>query len=103
MVINKNIGFDFDKTLQREDIQRLAAALSKRNTIWIVTRRFQYENEDVYEVAMKLGIPASRIIFTNGRWKWQVLKNMNLDLFYDDKQDEVNMINKYTKTKAIKI
>lgn len=101
--INKNISFDFDKTLQREDIQNLARALSRNNTIWIITRRFIYESDDVYEIARNLGIPRTRVIFTNGRWKYEKLKSMNIDYHYDDKQDEVNMINKWTSTRGIKI
>lgn len=101
--VGKNISFDFDKTLQREDIQNLAIRLRVWNTIWIITRRFPDEYEDVYKVAMRLGIPTTRIIFTAGRWKWQKLKTMNIDYHYDDKIDEVNMINRLTKTKAILI
>lgn len=101
--IGKNISFDFDKTLEREDIQNLARKLAVKNTIWIITRRFPDEYEDVYEVAMKLGIPRTRIVFTAGKWKWMKLRTMNIDIHYDDKDDEVNQINKFTKTKAIKV
>ena len=99
--IGKNISFDFDKTIDREDIQNLARKLAVRNTIWIITRRFRHEYKEVFEVASKLGIPQTRIVFTSGRWKWATIKNMNIDYHYDDKPEEVNQINRFTKTKAI--
>lgn len=101
--IGLNISFDFDKTLERLDMQNLARKLSVKNTIWIITRRFPDEYVDVYEIARSLGIPQQRIVFTSGKWKWMKLRTMNIDYHYDDKADEVNQINKWTKTKAILI
>ena len=102
-LINKNISFDFDGTLERPEIQAIARKLKLRNTIWIITRRFLDESEDVYKVADELGIPRTRIIFTNGRWKYQVMRGMNIDYHFDDKLDEINQIEKWTKTKGIKV
>lgn len=101
--IGKNISFDFDNTLDRPEIQAIAKKLAVKNTLWIITRRFPDEWLEVWKVAEKLGVPLTKIVFTAGRWKYLKIRTMNIDIHFDDKEDECNMINKWTKTKTIKV
>lgn len=97
-----NISFDFDKTLSIPDIQETAKSkIDEGNTVWIITRRYLDENKEVEEVANKLGIPLDRVIYTNGEWKWRTIKDLPIDIHYDDKLIEVTLIERYTKTKCI--
>jgi len=77
----KKVSFDFDGTLSRVDVQDYAKSLIERGIeVWIVTSRLHEKNadnlqwnDDLYEVAEKLGIPKSQIHF------------MNYNIFMDDK------------------
>lgn len=98
------VSFDFDKCLQRQRVQDIANKhISDMDEVWIITRRFENENAEVIEIANKLGIDSEHIIFTNGEWKWNTLKDMNIDIHYDDKLIEILLIERYTNTKGILI
>ena len=92
------ISFDFDSTLSQEIIQKLAKILVLANTdVWIVTSRFSdpnVRNYDLHKVADEVGIPVEKRIFTNGDYKWRKLQELNVDLHFDDMEDEVYLINK---------
>lgn len=96
-----NISFDFDNTLDRLRVQDIAIeCIDSGYTVWIITRRYENENKEVYEVADKLGIPKERVIFTNGEWKWRTIKNLPIDCHYDDKVIEILLIERFTDTKG---
>lgn len=103
IVDSKKVSFDFDDTLSTAKGQAIALLLrSERKVIYIITRRQQSMSGEVYKVADKLGIPHSRVYFTNGKMKWETIKRLNIGTHYDNNQDEIDLINKNTEAKGIK-
>jgi hypothetical protein len=87
------VSFDFDSTLQREDVQEIAKAFIACNTeVFITTSRSetQTNNIDLFEVALKLGIPKNRIVFTNYQDKAKYLKDFAIH--FDDDAHEIDML-----------
>jgi len=97
------ISFDFDDTLTRESVKDLCKELILlNNEIWIVTSRFDdkyaydknwiwipKQNEKLFKVAEELGIPKSRIVFTNKDPKINFLSNKGFVVHFDDSPDEL--------------
>lgn len=97
------VSFDFDDTLSTKRGQDIAKRLiSEGKTVYIVTRRQETASEEVYKVADELGIPKSRVYFTNGALKWETIKILGIDTHYDNNENEVNKIRENTDAKAIK-
>lgn len=103
------IGFDYDETLSTKRGQELAKEyLSKNDEVFIVTARNEsttdgrYGTSEVYAAADALGIPHSRVYFTNGKDKYIKIKELGLDKFYDNNPDQIELINKNTNTQGIK-
>ena len=97
------VSFDFDDTLSTQRGQDIAKRLiSEGKTIYIVTRRQESASEKVYKVADELGIPHSRVYFTNGALKWETIKRLGIDTHYDNNENEVNKIRENTDAKAIR-
>lgn len=95
------VSFDFDGTIELERYQNIAIKLKDEGqTIYIVTRRQDSESESVYEVADKIGIPHSRVYFTNGKMKWETIKRLNIGTHYDNNPDEIRLINENTDAKG---
>jgi hypothetical protein len=96
------ISFDFDGTLARETIQRYATELIDRgHEVCIITSRLKsprapyglkmmVDNEDLYEVADRLGI--TDINFTNLQSKVETVKAKDIDLHLDDCSFELQEI-----------
>jgi hypothetical protein len=105
----KKVSFDFDKTLDVEEVQSYAKDLMDKGIdVYITTSRYtddltkrKGKNEDLYKVANLLGIKKSNIIFTNMAFKSEILKNYNFIWHLDDKPEEVALINSTTKTKGV--
>ena len=107
------VSFDFDSTLDRQDVQLYALELiSKGIQIWICTSRKSDAlnlkmfggtgfNDDLYQVAEILDIPLDRIIFTDHAMKSDFLKNIDFKWHLDDDFVELNNINSKTKVKGI--
>lgn len=104
------VSFDFDSTLDRESVQKYAAELiSKGIDVWITTSRMSDRendwakdwNDDLYEVAERLGIPREKIRFTNMIDKYKYFEKEDFIWHLDDDWIENGLINKHTKTKAI--
>lgn len=98
------ISFDFDHTLSEKNMQEIAKLfVAKGNDVFITTSRHQispfYNNSKVYEIAEKVGIPISRIRFTNGKDKYLYLKDF--DIHFDDDDIEIDLINDFTKCVGI--
>ena len=56
------VSFDFDDTLTQERWQNKAMMLKEEGkTVYIVTRRQEEQNDAVYAVADKIGVPRSRV------------------------------------------
>jgi hypothetical protein len=116
------VSFDFDSTLSIDTVQDYAQHLRERGyEIWIVTSRFSDDpdsftektpswirafktpnvNNDLYKVAMSLGIPHSRIIYTEMELKADTLKDMDFLFHLDDDKVEIDEINKITNTDGV--
>jgi len=95
------ISFDFDCTLGEDIIQRKASLLiksSEYSDIFIITARNKGEsyNRDLLSVAKRLGIPESNIHFTEGAWKWRKIKELEIDIHFDDVPEECELISQNT-------
>lgn len=96
------VSFDFDKTLEKKNIQAIAAAHIKAgDEVFIITRRCPEENKEPLEVGDKLGIPHDHILFTCHEYKFKLIRDLGIELAYDDKLIEVILIERNTKAKAI--
>jgi HK97 family phage prohead protease len=96
------ISFDFDDTLTQERWQKKAIMLKEEGkTVYIVTRRQEEQNDAVYAIADKIGIPHSRVYFTNGKMKWETIKRLGIGTHYDNNEDEIRLIRENTEAKGI--
>lgn len=97
----KVVSFDFDGTLSTKKGQDKAKELLAENyRVLIVTARQSTDSKPVFEVADKLGIRRSDIYFTNGANKWSLIKRLGIAIHYDNNPDQVDLINKMTKTEG---
>jgi hypothetical protein len=97
------ISFDFDDTLSTQRGQDIAKRLmDSGKTVYIITRRQAGSGLEVYKVAKELGIPQSRVYFTNGALKWETIKRLEIGTHYDNNQNEIDKIRENTDAKAIK-
>jgi hypothetical protein len=94
------VSFDFDGTLQTEEVQEYAKELINRGIeVWVVTTRYD-ENQmhlyaggeenidDLWEVVDRLGIPRWKVRFTCMEWKWKYLKDTKFLWHLDDNFEE---------------
>lgn len=96
------VSFDFDKTLEKRNIQQIALThIQGGDEVFIITRRCQEESGEVFAVADKLGIPHDHIYFTCHEFKYKLIKDLNIDTHFDDKLIEIILIEKNTNTKCI--
>jgi hypothetical protein len=100
--LNK-VSIDFDDTLDTDRGKELAKRLiAEGKIVYIVTRRQQSASEEVYKIAEDLGIPKSRVKFTNGSYKWETIKHYGIGTHYDNNAREIELINSKTTAKGIK-
>lgn len=100
---SNKVSFDFDDTLETERGKELAKQkIAEGKEVFIITRRQASAYREVYKIADELGIPHSRVYFTNGRMKWETIKRLNIGTHYDNNQQEVDLINSNTDTKGEK-
>ena len=86
--MKNKIAFDFDDTLDTQEVQDYAMELIKRGfDVYICTHRTEYpgmsSNRDLYEMADKVGISRDNIIITNGYRKSHFLGKRFLWLLDD--------------------
>lgn len=106
--MKKKVSFDFDSTLDKLPIQDLAEELVKADfEVWIVTTRLDNTqapshrwNDDLFEVAKRVGIRLEHIHWTNGADKWLFLKDKGFIFHIDDDWHELKMIQKNIKGTA---
>jgi len=97
------VSFDFDDTLSTKRGQTLAKRLiTQGKDVYIITRRQESASAEVYKVADELGIPKSKVYFTNGKMKWETIKRLGIDIHYDNNQQELDLIDKNTNAVGIK-
>ena len=98
------VSFDFDDTLTQQRYQEKAMQLKDEGkTLYIITRRQEEMNDAVYAIADKVGIPHSRVYFTNGKMKWETIKRLGIGTHYDNNPDEIKLIRENTDAKGILI
>jgi HK97 family phage prohead protease len=95
------VSFDFDDTIELERYQNIAKRLiDEGKTVYIVTRRQESMSKAVYEVADMVGIPHSRVYFTNGKYKWETIKRLGIGVHYDNNPEEIKLINENTEAQG---
>jgi hypothetical protein len=100
---SSKISFDFDDTLSTARGQEIAKRIIREGKqVYIITRRNEYNSSEVYRMAEKLGIPKSKVFFTNGQYKWMTIKRLEIGTHYDNNQNEIELIKINTDCKAIK-
>lgn len=108
--MKRKVSFDFDDTLDKPKIQEFAKELVDKDfEVWIVTTRLDNTqapshrwNDDLFEVAKRVGIRLENVHWTNGADKWEFLKDKNFEFHIDDDWYELRMIQRNIKgTKAI--
>jgi hypothetical protein len=92
------ISFDFDSCLSEEIIQNLAKIFISSNMceVFIITSRFNDDfnkNIDILKIADELNIKKENIFYTQSDYKWQIIKKLNINIHFDDMEDEVHLIN----------
>ena len=98
--MTKKVSFDFDGTLEFENVQRFAKQLIEKGVeVWVVTTRWDENHkhkypmnstlDDLWEVVDKLGIPRWRVRFTCMEWKYTYLKGSKFIWHLDDNDREL--------------
>lgn len=117
---NKNIkiSFDFDGTLEFQDVQDMAKQLIDEGyNVCILTTRYsdprsyscyrladdktvEKVHSELFNIAKRLGI--KEINFTEFQWKETIIDKLNIDVHLDDNyREEVYVINEKCKAKAV--
>lgn len=100
------LSFDFDGTLSRKDVQDFAKSLVNiGHDVYIVTSRISTEpalkkgwhwiekqNQELYDVAQKVGIKKENIIFTEFVDKINFLSRKGFTFHLDDDEEELIQI-----------
>lgn len=91
------ISFDYDGTLgDNESIQDLARVLSKDPNVdlYILTSRDpKIDNRDLYQLIEDLNLNIKEVIFSFMQLKSVFIKNRNIDLHFDDNEEDIFDIN----------
>ena len=94
------ISFDFDATLDQQEMQELATRfLQSGFEVHITTSRadfkdgLRFENKDLFEVSDAIGIDRKNIKFTSYADKYLFVKDFSMH--FDDNEDEIDLINKF--------
>jgi len=108
MHIKKKISFDFDGTLNNDDVQNFVLDIIDKYDVYIITSRVSNNefaknwNNDLFLTADYLGIKKENIIFLELSDKYDFFKD-NEDFIYhlDDMEDEIKNINLNKNVKGI--
>lgn len=99
LVQMEKVSFDFDGTLSQDKIKKIAKEkIANGDDVYIVTKRS--ETDLVKDVAKELGIKESNVIFTNHKPKWSFIKDLGIDLHYDNVEAEGKEIEDKTNAKV---
>ena len=100
---SNKVSFDFDDTLSTARGQAIAKrVIAEGKQVYIITRRQHTASAEVYKVADELGIPHSKVYFTDGEYKWKTIKRLGIGTHYDNNSKEIDLIKSNTDTKAMK-
>jgi acid phosphatase class B len=99
------VSFDFDGVLETSQGKALARRkINEGDQVYIITARQESTmSNSVYEVAKELGIPRLHVYFTNGKDKWNTIKRLNIDVHYDNNEEQIQQIKDNTNTRAEKV
>ena len=87
------VSIDFDDTLSTQRGQDLARYIINNGyDLYVVTRRQKSQSADVYAISDKLKIPRDKVVFTNGRLKWETLKRLGIQKHIDNNPEEIQAI-----------
>lgn len=90
---SKVVSIDFDDTLSTTRGMEMAKKLIDDGVdLHIVTRRNKNESEEVYKIAEELGIPQGKVHFTEGKLKWETIKELGVEEHIDNSSDEIKAI-----------
>lgn len=99
------VSFDFDGTLEFQDVQNYAKELiDLGHEVWVVTTRWDENHkhkyfpnaslDDLWEVVDRIGIPRHQVRFTCMEWKYLYLDGSHFVWHLDDNPEE------FSKAKA---
>ena len=89
----EKVSIDFDDTLSTSRGKELAQKLIDDGVdLHIVTARHKSQSEQVYKVADELGIPHSKVHFTEGQLKWETIKRLGIVKHIDNNPKEIAAI-----------
>ena len=92
----EKISIDYDGTLSTTKGELLAKQLiSQGNDVYIVTARNSSDSTPVNAIADKLGIPHSKIYYTNGKSKWMKLNELGIKKHIDNNPNVLEDIKKH--------
>lgn len=94
------ISFDFDGTLNLEQIEKLVSKLDhKFFDIYVITSRHKnaHSNHDLWDIVQKLGINIDNIFFLEGSYKWRKILELGINYHFDDVVEECQLILQHTK------
>ena len=94
------ISFDFNDVLDTVEGYELAEQKVRQgHDVFIITALRPSQN--VKDLGKRLGIPATRIIFTSGRDKYYMVKALDIDVHYDNNKEQIEKIMKNTNAKGV--
>lgn len=98
------ISFDVDGVLTTAKGRLFARSkINLGYDVWIVTARQYSEYNSAFNIARELGIPESKVIFTNGKDKWKFIQKYKITTHYDNNAEQIDKIEENTKAKGILI
>ena len=98
------VSFDFDGVLSQLAWQMIAVSYQESgDDVYILTARCEAQGDRVKTVADKLDIPRANVIFTCNRDKWEAMDQYEIDLHFDNNQEQVDKINELSNGQAINI
>lgn len=100
------ISYDYDGTLIQPHIrEQFEKDIKDGHDVCIITSRHEklpinsfYNNDKLINIAKEFNIP---VYFTNGKDKWEIIKELNIEQHYDDDELEIELIHENTKCKCI--
>lgn len=99
------VSFDFDGTLEFQDVQDYALGLINNGVeVWVVTTRWDENHkhkyplnatlDDLWEVVDRIGIPRHQVRFTCMEWKYTYLNGTSFVWHLDDNETEFDYARK---------
>ena len=90
------------QTPNEEIVNKIKEYKSKGYRVIVVTSRYDKWREDTESQLKEWGIPIDKVYFTNGAWKANGLKQLGVEVHYDDDWEELRRL-KYKGIKGIKV